>query len=232
MSWWLLGVLIAVGLILLWRRHRRHQVDAHIQESIDHLGPHTEAKRPPAKQPWNRPGFGPAPRMDALKLGEGPMPPAAGHLEESSKAGPMPDDDDGTPMPLSIADMPPDTVNPPPPPPPGAVADDDREPTDEPADEPAPASAAEPAAEPPAPSGDRSADTIDLAEIVGIDESDEELMATIRGPRVVELPPELEAEALDLMRRRQEVAAVRLVCDSMGVGILDAQRTVRSLVGR
>jgi len=49
---------------------------------------------------------------------------------------------------------------------------------------------------------------------------------------VVELPPELEAEAIDLMKRHQEVAAVRLICDTIGVGILDAQRTVRSLVGR
>jgi hypothetical protein len=218
MSWWWLGLLIAVGLVLLWRRHRRLQRDAHLQESVEHLGSHTEAKRPPAKQPWKRPGFGPAPRMDALRLGEGPMPPAAGDLEDPSVAGPVPDDDDGTPMPLSIADMPPDTVQPPPPPPPGAAAEE-AEPDDEPVEEPEP-------------STDRSADTIDLAEIVGIDESDEELMATIRGPRVLELPPELEAEALDLMRRRQEVAAVRLVCDSMGVGILDAQRTVRSLVGR
>lgn len=228
MSWWLLGLLIAVGVVLLWRRHRRLQRDADLQETIGHLGPHTEAKRPPAKQPWQRPGFGPAPRMDALRLGDGPMPPAAGELQDSSKAGPMPDDDDGTPMPLSVADMPPDTVKPPPPPPPGAVTEDDAES----ADESVAKSAEEPAAEPPAPAADRSADTIDLAEIIGIDESDEELIATIRGPRVLDLPPELEAEALDLMRRRQEVAAVRLVCDSMGVGILDAQRTVRSLVGR
>jgi hypothetical protein len=223
MSWWLLGLLIAVGVFLLWRRRRRLQRDADLQETIGHLGPHTDAKRPPAKQPWARPGFGPAPRMDALKLGEGPMPPAAGGLEDSSAAGPMPDDDDGTPMPLSIADLPPDTVKPPPPPPPGARTEEAEEPADEPVEEPA----AEPA-----PTADRSADTIDLAEIIGIDESDEQLMATIRGPRVLELPPELEAEALDLMRRRQEVAAVRLVCDTMDVGILDAQRTVRSLVGR
>ena len=159
------------------------------------------------------------------------MPPAAGDLEDPSVAGPLPDDDDGTPMPLSIADMPPDTVKPPPPPPPGAAEEEQG-----PADEPVVQSPSEPVAEP-ADAGsspiDRKEDTLDLGEIVGIDGSDEELIeATLRGPRVIELPPALEAEAVELMRRHQEVAAVRLVCDSMGVGILDAQRTVRSLVGR
>lgn len=228
MSWFLLGLLIVVIGGWWWLRHRRLQRDALLQESMEHLGSHTETKRPPAKQPWNRPGFGPAPRMDALELGTGPMPPAAGGGEDPDKAGPMPaaDDDDGTPMPLSIADMPPDTVKPPPPPPPGA--EEESEPEPEPADEPV----ADPVVESAAAEPDRKIDTIDLAEIVGIDEGEELIAATLRGPQVVELPPELEAEAIDLMKRHQEVAAVRLICDTIGVGILDAQRTARSLVGR
>jgi hypothetical protein len=228
--WWLFLLVAAVVVIWLLRRRRLHR-DAELQESLDHLGPQTETKRPPAKQPWKRPGFGPAPRMEALRLGEGPMPPAAGDLEDPSKAGPLPDDDDGTPMPMTIADLPPDTVKPPPPPPPGA-AEEPEPPADEPVIRPLTEPVVQPAEEG---SGaiDRKEDTLDLAEIVGIDGSDEELIeATLRGPRVIELPPELEAEAAELMRRHQEVAAVRLVCDSMGVGILDAQRTVRSLVGR
>jgi hypothetical protein len=230
MSWWWLVLLVAAGLAV-WLRHRhRLRKDAELQESLEHLGPQTETKRPPAKQPWKRPGFGPAPRMDALRLGEGPMPPAAGDLEDPSVAGPLPDDDDGTPMPLTIADLPPDTVTPPPPPPP--VAAEDEQPVDEPVIRPLTEPMVVPADEA-SNAIDRKEDTLDLAEIVGIDGSDEGLTeATLRGPRVIELPPELEAEAVELMQRHQEVAAVRLVCDTMGVGILDAQRTVRSLVGR
>jgi|SoiMethySBSTD1v2_1073268.scaffolds.fasta_scaffold504157_2 hypothetical protein len=232
MFWFWLGLLVVVIAGWWWLRQRRLQRDAELQRSIDHLGSHTETKRPPAKQPWNRPGFGPAPRMDALELGTGPMPPAAGGGEDPNKAGPMPvhDDDDGTPMPLSIADMPPDTVKPPPPPPPGAPPPPgSEEPGAEPADEPADEPVVQPVA---ADQPDRKVDTIDLAEIVGIDEDEELIAATLRGPQVVELPPELEAQALDLMKRHQEVAAVRLLCDTLGIGILDAQRTIRALVGR
>jgi hypothetical protein len=56
--------------------------------------------------------------------------------------------------------------------------------------------------------------------------------APMFGPQVVELSSELEAQVRSLMAHKQEVAAVRLVCDTVGVGILDAQKTVRALVGR
>lgn len=50
-------------------------------------------------------------------------------------------------------------------------------------------------------------------------------------PQQLELPAELRARALELMEQNYEVGAVRLVCDEMGVGILDAQKTVRTLAG-
>jgi len=50
-------------------------------------------------------------------------------------------------------------------------------------------------------------------------------------PQQLELPAELRARVLELMEQNYEVGAVRLVCDEMGVGILDAQKTVRTLAG-
>jgi hypothetical protein len=61
---------------------------------------------------------------------------------------------------------------------------------------------------------------------------EQSLLAPTIGSQVVELSPELQAQVRSLMARKQEVAAVRLVCDTVGVGILDAQKTVRALVGR
>ncbi|HYJ68574.1 MAG TPA: hypothetical protein VEX15_13040 [Nocardioidaceae bacterium] len=218
MSWWWLAILALAGVVFWLRRRRRLRNDAVLQESIDHLGPHAEPKRPPAKQPWHRPGFGPAPRMSALDLGSGPLPPAAGATENPDLAGPMPDDEDVPAMiPIDMSDelegddaptvKPP--LPPPPPPPPADVGV-----VENPADDPAAA----------------TIDSLDPI-IGGFDEVEVEF-DPLRGPQVVELPPELADEVRDLMSRRREVAAVRLICDSMGVGILDAQRTVRSLVGR
>jgi hypothetical protein len=51
------------------------------------------------------------------------------------------------------------------------------------------------------------------------------------GPQTIALPPDLRLQVLDLVGQGYEVAAVRLVCDEMGVGILDAHTTVRSLAG-
>ena len=50
-------------------------------------------------------------------------------------------------------------------------------------------------------------------------------------PQQLELSAELRARVLELMEQKYEVGAVRLVCDEMGVGILDAQKTVRTLAG-
>jgi hypothetical protein len=54
----------------------------------------------------------------------------------------------------------------------------------------------------------------------------------ILSPKIVAVPPPLAAQVVTLMNRRQEVSAVRLLCDELRIGILDAQRTARSLVGR
>ena len=51
------------------------------------------------------------------------------------------------------------------------------------------------------------------------------------GPQTVALTPDLRQQVLDLMDQGYEVMAVRLVCDEMDVGILDAHKTVRSLAG-
>jgi hypothetical protein len=53
----------------------------------------------------------------------------------------------------------------------------------------------------------------------------------IAGPQTVALPPEVRQRVLDLMAQGHEVTAVRLVCDEMNVGILDAHKTVRSAAG-
>jgi hypothetical protein len=218
MSWLWLGLLVLAAVALWLRRRRRLRADAVLQESLDHLGPHAEPKRPPAKQPWNRPGFGPAPRMSALDLGSGPLPPPAGASENPDIAGPMPDDEDVPALiPVDMSDELKGDVEPSakpslPPPPPPPPSDDGV--IEDPAEDPVAA-------------------TIDGLDPITDDfDADDVEAALRRGPRVIDLPPELADEVRELMGRRQEVAAVRLVCDSMGVGILDAQRTVRSLPDR
>jgi hypothetical protein len=229
MSWFWLGLLILAG-VVLWLRHRaKLRRDAMLQESIDRVGAYQEEpKVPPAKQPWRRPGFGPPARMSRANLGSGPLPPPAGELEDPTVAGPVPDEDD---VPALII-----PIEPP-------------EPEGEPAPDAAPASVGKPPPPPPPGAGDAGPvseasdtgplDTVEpvgggVPEPVGIELPEEEDVeaAVVRGPRVLDLPPELAEEVRGLMADKQEVAAVRLVCDSMGVGILDAQRTVRALVGR
>ena len=51
-------------------------------------------------------------------------------------------------------------------------------------------------------------------------------------PKIAQVPPQLAARVVTLMNKRQEVSAVRLLCDELRIGILDAQKTARSLVGR
>jgi hypothetical protein len=51
-------------------------------------------------------------------------------------------------------------------------------------------------------------------------------------PKIAQVPPELAARVVTLMNKRQEVSAVRLLCDELRIGILDAQKTARSLVRR
>ena len=217
MSWLWLGLVVVVVVALWLRRRSRLRADAALQESLDHLGAHAEPKRPPAKQPWQRPGFGPAPRMSALNLGSGPLPPAAGFGEDPKVAGPLPNDDEDVPalIPVDMSDElegddEPTTPPPLPPPPPPPPSSEDGV-IEDPADDPVAA-------------------TVDgLDPITGEYDAEDVEAALRRGPQVIDLPPELADEVRDLMGRRQEVAAVRLVCDSMGVGILDAQRTIRSL---
>jgi hypothetical protein len=238
MSWfWLSLLALAGGALWIWHR-RRLQADAMLQESLDRPSPESEPKRPPAKQPWQRPGFGPAPRMDALEFGSGPVPPPAGGGEDPTVAGPMPDDEDVPALiPIEVPEEEESTTTAklPPPPPPGATESDDA-PSPDP-DPTAPAAPAAPAA-PTAPTAP-AAPAASAAEPGPTPAVSPELLAglqdedfAIRDPQVLDLPPDLAAEARDLMERKQEVAAVRLVCDSMGVGILDAQRTVRALVNR
>jgi hypothetical protein len=47
--------------------------------------------------------------------------------------------------------------------------------------------------------------------------------------QTVELPQDIEARVLALMSDGHEVAAVRLICDEMNCGLLDAMRTVQTL---
>jgi hypothetical protein len=229
MSWFWLGLLALAGAALWIRRRATLRRDALLQESIDRLGSYSdEPKRPPAKQPWQRPGFGPPARMSRANLGDGPLPPPAGNLEDPDLAGPVPDDED---VPTLIPVEPPEdeaepdtepgsSPKPPPPPPPVSTEE-----------VPTLVSEAGPAASEPAGSETAEESTEPTILDIGDPEADVEL-TVVRGPRVLDLPPELAEEVRGLMHKHQEVAAVRLVCDSMGVGIIDAQRTVRALVGR
>jgi hypothetical protein len=56
-------------------------------------------------------------------------------------------------------------------------------------------------------------------------------MAALPGGSAVSLPPQLEADVIVLMDSGHEVAAVRLVCDAMDVGILESMRSVRGVAG-
>ena len=88
---------------------------------------------------------------------------------------------------------------------------------------PAPAaSAAESAA-------DSALDTTLDGAIPVIDEGQASPLAV--GPQVVPLTPALREQVVELMRQNYEVMAVRLLCDELGVGILDAQQTVRAAAG-
>jgi hypothetical protein len=51
------------------------------------------------------------------------------------------------------------------------------------------------------------------------------------GPQAVDLSPDLRQQVLDLMDQGYEVMAVRLLCDELGVGILEAHTTVRTVAG-
>lgn len=54
-------------------------------------------------------------------------------------------------------------------------------------------------------------------------------LAALPGASPLSLPDAVEAQVLAFVSDGHEVAAVRLVCDEMGCGILEAMRTVRSL---
>lgn len=56
-------------------------------------------------------------------------------------------------------------------------------------------------------------------------------MAALPGAAAVSLPEQLEADVIALMDEGHEVAAVRLVCDEMDVGILESVRSVRRTAG-
>ena len=55
--------------------------------------------------------------------------------------------------------------------------------------------------------------------------------SVLPGAAGLTLPVELEAQVRVYLDARHEVAAVRLVCDELDVGILDALRAVRSVAG-
>jgi hypothetical protein len=55
--------------------------------------------------------------------------------------------------------------------------------------------------------------------------------SVVAGPQVLSMSDELRARVLELMDQGYEVMAVRLVCDEMDAGILEAQKTVRSAAG-
>lgn len=55
--------------------------------------------------------------------------------------------------------------------------------------------------------------------------------SVLPGAAGLTLPVELEAQVRIYLDARHEVAAVRLVCDELDVGILDALRAVRSVAG-
>jgi hypothetical protein len=50
-------------------------------------------------------------------------------------------------------------------------------------------------------------------------------------PTPLTLPAGLEAQVRELMDSGFEAGAVRLICDELGVGILDAQQTAREVAG-
>lgn len=51
------------------------------------------------------------------------------------------------------------------------------------------------------------------------------------GPKVVPLPGDLEVRVMEFMRQGHEVGAVRLLCDELDIGIIDARHTARTLAG-
>jgi len=55
--------------------------------------------------------------------------------------------------------------------------------------------------------------------------------ALLPGSRSVTLPDALESQVRALMLDGHEVAAVRLVCDELDLGILDAVRATREVIG-
>ena len=54
-------------------------------------------------------------------------------------------------------------------------------------------------------------------------------LSTSLGGQSVELPPEIETRVLAFLSDGHEVAAVRLICDELDCGLLDAMRTVQTL---
>jgi hypothetical protein len=61
--------------------------------------------------------------------------------------------------------------------------------------------------------------------------STDPISSPLAGPQIVPLSPELQTRVLELMDQNFEVMAVRLLCDELHVGILDAHKTVRTLAG-
>lgn len=91
-----------------------------------------------------------------------------------------------------------------------------------PAAAPAPAPPPAPLSTPPlAPAPDADPDEADPLPANGI----------LGGPQLVDLTPDQQRRVLEFMEQGYEVMAVRLVCDETRAGILDAQKTVRTLAG-
>lgn len=126
--------------------------------------------------------------------------------------------------------QPPPQGPPPPPPQPGAWFPPARQQT---APAPTPQQPPSPTKRPVEQDDAASSSSLDttLSTSSGAPDHDVDADPVLAGPRVVPLPADVERQVREYMQQGYEVMAVRLVCDETRAGILDAQKTVRTLMG-